>query len=116
MNLELQILTFVVSFLFGVFFGIELKLNYKFIYQSNKIYKIITTFFFIMTNVLIYFIILRKTNNGILHIYGVLAIILGFILEHFVEKHLINIFAKIFKKWYNSCYRVGVWYGKKKDV
>lgn len=111
MNLELQIQTFIVSFLFGIFFGIELKLNYKFIYQSKKIYKIMTTFFFVITNILVYFIILRKINNGILHIYGIIAIILGFLVEHFLSGYLSTIFTKVFKKWYNLKYKVGVWYG-----
>lgn len=101
MSLNIQINTFIASFLFGLFFGIELRLNHKFIYQSNKTYKILTTFFFVIVNVLIYFIILKKVNYGILHIYAILAIIIGFLVEHFGMKYLLDIFAKKQKKWYN---------------
>lgn len=102
MNLQKQILTFTFSFLFGMAFACLLKLNYKFIYQENKVYRILTTFFFVIIHILIYFILLQKINSGILHTYGMIAIISGFIMEYFVEKAMRNLFAKVFKRWYNS--------------
>lgn len=98
MNLQKQILTFTLSFLFGMVFAILLKLNYKFIYQENKVYRVLTTFFFVIIHILIYFILLQKINSGILHAYGIMAIIFGFITEYFVEKAMRNLFAKVFKK------------------
>ena len=98
MILKVQILTLIFSFLFGIIFDLEIKLNYKFIYQEKQIYKIITTFFFVMTNVLLYFIILQKINNGILHIYGIIAIIIGFTLSNYVIVFLQEKIEKIVKK------------------
>lgn len=98
MNLEKQILTFIFSLLFGLLFAIELKLNYRFIYQENKIYRITTTFLFVLINVFLYFILLQKINHGILHVYGILSIIIGVIIEHFVEKYLRGLFANKIKK------------------
>ena len=98
MILKVQILTLIFSFLFGIIFDLEIKLNYKFIYQEKQLYKIITTFFFVMTNVLLYFIILQKINNGILHIYGIIAIIIGFTLSNYVIVFLQEKIEKIVKK------------------
>lgn len=110
MQLYTQIITLLFSFLFGIIFSIELKLNHKFIYQNNKIYKIITTFLFVLINVLLYFIGLKKINNGILHMYGLISIMIGYIFEIYVEKFLSSFVAIKYKKWYNSNYRVGVAY------
>lgn len=96
--LNIQIKTLLFSFLFGIFFSVFLNINYKLIYNNKKFYRIITSFIFVMINVIIYFIILRKINNGILHIYSIFMIILGFIFENIVKKYIIGIFVKYIKK------------------
>lgn len=107
MDIKVQIITLVVSFLYGIFFSFFLSLNYKFIYSDKKIFKIIISFLIVIINVLLYFIILRKINCGIFHIYEVLSLILGFIIENWLS----GIIAKKIKKWYN--FIIGEWlYGK----
>ncbi len=94
MNIKLQIITLVFSYLYGIFFSFFLGLNYKFIYSDKKIIKTIISFLVVIISVLIYFIILKKINNGIFHIYEILCIIIGFISDNFVK----GIIAKKFKK------------------
>lgn len=91
MSLKVQIITLLYSFIYGIVFSILLNLNYKFIYEGKRIFKIIITFIFILDSMLLYFLILKKINYGILHIYEFLAIILGFILEN-------TLVAKLYKK------------------
>lgn len=86
MILKLQIISLVSSFLYGIFFYILSKLNYKFLY-NNK-YSLIIDFLFVIDNVLLYFIILRYINNGIFHVYFLLSIILGYILGNFIDKKI----------------------------
>lgn len=88
MDIKTQINTIIFSFLYGVFFSIMLGLNYKYIIGSKKILGIIVTFLFIMVNVLLYFIILRKINFGIFHQYEVLFIVLGFIVQNILSKFI----------------------------
>lgn len=88
MSLKLQIISLIVSFLYGIFFSFTLKINYKIVYNNNKILKIIGTFLYIIANALLYFYLLLKINNGIVHIYLLLSLLIGFILEN----------IKIFKK------------------
>lgn len=85
MDINTQFVTIGISFLFGIIFSLQLSLTYKFIYSDKKIYKIIFTFLLVLVNTLLYFILLKKFNNGILHPYGILFIIIGFIVEIFVK-------------------------------
>ncbi len=101
MSLNTQINTILASFLYGIFFSRMLDINYKFIYEAKKTYRIIISFLFIIVNVLLYFIILRKVNYGILHNYGVLSIIIGVIFDHFIVSKVVKLFTNKIKKCYN---------------
>ena len=90
MNIKLQIKTLLFSFLYGIFFSFFLSLNYKFIYSDKKILKTIISFLFIIVCVLLYFIILKKINYGIFHVYEILMIILGFVLENLIVRFIAN--------------------------
>ena len=70
MILKVQVISLIISFLYGILFYVT---TYKYKYY-RKIYLIV----FIDT--LIYFYALIKVNNGIIHIYMLLMIILGYIL------------------------------------
>lgn len=91
MSLSVQIFSFIFSFFYGIFFEILLDLNTKIINSSKLFVKIIGTFLFVLFNSILYFIILMKINNGILHIYFFLCILLGYTLSCKVGK-------KIFKR------------------
>ena len=84
MNIKLQIITLLVSFLYGIFFSFFLGLNYKYIYSDKKIFKTIISFLVIVISVLLYFIILKKINYGIFHVYEILALTIGFCLENWI--------------------------------
>lgn len=88
MILETQIYTLLFSFVFGIFFGFLVKINYFFLNNSNRIIKVLFTFAFVTLFTLIYFIILQKLNSGIIHIYYFIMLILGFCLEQFIEKRI----------------------------
>ena len=94
MNIKLQIITLLVSFLYGIFFSFFLGLNYKYIYSDKKIFKTIISFLVIIISVLLYFIILKKINYGIFHVYEILALAIGFCLENWIAA----IIAKRHKK------------------
>ena len=91
MNLETQIKLIIFSFIFGIFFALMIDINHKFLYINKKVFKIIFTFFFVLVNVFIYFLILKKINEGILHIYSFICIILGFFIEQLFHKKVVKI-------------------------
>jgi len=90
MNLETQIKLILFSFSFGIFLALMIDLNHKYLYSNKKTFKIIFTFIFTLINSLLYFILLQKINNGIIHIYSILCIIVGFFIEHIVRKKVVN--------------------------
>ncbi len=94
MSLDVQIKTIIISFVFGIYFNFFISLNYKIIYNKNKIFKIIGTFILVFLNTLIYFYLMMKVNNGYFHIYELLCIMIGFLVYRYLIENTL-------KKWYN---------------
>ncbi len=94
MDLKIQIATLLVSFLYGVAFSFLVSVNYKYLYQKNIFFRILFTFMFIFANVLIYFILLKKINQAILHPYSLGMILVGFCLEHRLHCLVVNYFKR----------------------
>lgn len=78
MTLKVQIISLMFSFFFGIVFSFFVNINYNFLFMKNKIIQVIITFFFVLDCALFYFLILKIINNGIIHPYFYLMIILGF--------------------------------------
>lgn len=79
-----------------------IRINYNYILNLNKLFKIIGTIILIFSNMLLYFIILLKINYGFIHIYLILMIIFGVYIEYIIDKYIV----KIKKKWYTQ-FKVG---------
>lgn len=94
MSLHSQILVIIVSFFFGIFFEIFHCINYKLIYNKRKIVKILFTFLLVFIQSLIYFYLLTKINNGIIHLYGILSIVVGILLFYFLKKTVSTFYKK----------------------
>ncbi len=87
MELIIQIRSLVFSFFYGVFFSFLLTNNYKFIHKGSLIYRITISILFVINNCLLYFIIIKKINNGIIHFYFVSMIVLGyFAVNPYIKK------------------------------
>lgn len=87
MRITTQIKTIIFSLIFGVLFSKLIEINYKYL-TKNKITNILITFIFIITCILIYFILLKKINNGIFHPYEILSIIIGFIIQNITKSRV----------------------------
>lgn len=94
MTLEIQIKSLLFSFLFGIYFAHIIKINYKFILLLNKLFRTLGTLLLIVSNVLLYFVILLKINYGLLHIYLILMIILGVYIEYLLNKLIVKYIKK----------------------
>lgn len=80
MDYKLQLLSFVVSFIFGIVFYLGNRLNSYLIKNEKLIFKYINTFLFIIDFVLLYIVLIYKVNQGIFHIYFIIIAVLGYIL------------------------------------
>lgn len=90
MVLGVQVISLLVSFVYGIFFYLTLELNSKFIYFSNLLVKIIYSLLFIFFHTLLYFLILMYINNGYVHVYFLLCIILGYLICKVVYKRFVK--------------------------
>ena len=87
MNLIIQIKSLLFSFLYGIFFSIFFRINTKYLYYEKIATRIIISFLFSIDMALLYFIIIKEINSGIIHPYFIGMIILGFIVTDFIIKH-----------------------------
>lgn len=99
MNANIQLISFVISFLYGIFFNLLTIINFKLIENIKVIYKHIITFVYVMDMAIIYIIILYNLNKGYFHIYFILTVFIGYVLSYLSYQKLlskINV-KKIFK-------------------
>lgn len=78
MNLKIQVFSLIFSFLYGILFSFLVNINYKYLFNKKKIFQVVFTFIFIIDMALIYFLVLKILNEGIIHSYFLLMIIFGF--------------------------------------
>ena len=88
MKLDIQIYSFISSFLFGLVFYFLLDIFNKLICKVNIVLKIIFSFLFVIALASLYFLILLFVNNGVVHIYFLLLILVGYILGYFINLRL----------------------------
>ena len=92
MNSTVQIISFIVSFIFGIIFYYLTKINFKLI-EDLKIYlKHFLTFIYTIDMAIIYMIIIYKLNKGYFHIYFIMMVVIGFIIGYVLDK---KYFSKI---------------------
>ncbi len=100
MSAKLQLITFVISFLYGILFYFLTILNFKLINNLKVYLKHIITFVYVIDMAIIYIIILYHLNKGYFHIYFILTVFLGFIVGAILKSKLISKInvKKIFKR------------------
>ena len=89
-ELNIQIISLIFSFLYGFLFYILLNLNYRFLTSSNLFVKILSSFLFVLLNTFIYFAILVYINKGYIHMYFLLSILMGYFFCKPIYKWFVN--------------------------
>lgn len=85
MELSTQIMSLVFSFGYGILVSYLFNLNYNFIYKSSILYKVVINILFCVNLGLVYFLLIKIINNGVVHVYFILMFLVGFSL--FVKKY-----------------------------
>ena len=80
MNSYIQLICLVFSFLYGCFIYYSNNLNIKIIKNKNILIKLILSIIYVFNISMLYVLFLYKINYGVLHIYFVLLIILGYVM------------------------------------
>lgn len=96
-----QLLSFFISFLYGIFFALVSRYHYKLVFSLKWVFRYILTFLFILDVSLFYILLLYYINQGVVHLYFLIITFLGYAFErylfpivkkyvkscHFIEKH-----------------------------
>ena len=90
-SLNYQLISIGFSFLYGFLFGFFIKINYSVLFNVNRLIRIIGTCFFMIDVSLLYFIVLKFINYGVIHVYFLFMFLFGwclfsFIWEQYVKK------------------------------
>jgi lipopolysaccharide export LptBFGC system permease protein LptF len=84
MQLDIQYFTLFYSFLFGIFYEIGYLFSRKALYHKKKGIKIFSSFFFCFLYAYLYYLVMEKVNNGIIHPYGILVSFLSIIMTYYL--------------------------------
>lgn len=93
MNLQVQINTLIFSFLYGIFFEITFHVTTPVIYHKINSIRYLGTFIFIILHVISYFLILQKINHGVVHVYSIFCLIIGYIASYNLKKYILSRFT-----------------------
>ncbi len=88
MILSTQIKSFIISFIYGIIYAALFNLNYKVLFFNKKSLIILTNIFFNFDIFLLYFLLLKMINNGVVHIYFLMLLLLGFVVGNKSTKKL----------------------------
>ena len=88
MSLIIQIQTIFYTFLFGLYFALMFNLLYRVLFGKSIVLNIISNFFFVIINSILYFYILFKVNSGRIHIYLLFIFLISFFLYNLLFKKI----------------------------
>ena len=87
MNSYIQVLSFIISFIYGIIFYLLTRFNNYILENKHKVLRFIITLVFIVDVVILYVYLMYKVNNGYFHIYFIIVVIIGFvIMNKFYDK------------------------------
>lgn len=97
MNSYVQVISLVVSFIYGILFYTFTKFNYFIIENRGVLFKFIVTLVFIIDVVVLYIYLMYKLNNGYFHIYFIIMLVVGYGIMVKSQSKLKNICQKCVK-------------------
>lgn len=88
MDYKVQIISFIFSFIFGGFFYLTSVYNYRVINKYSVFFKYLITMVYTLDVALIYILFMYKINYGVIHIYFVIVLFLGFYVTSLYRKKI----------------------------
>lgn len=90
MTSKMQLISFLVSFIYGVIFYYLTIINFRLI-KDLKIYiQHIITFIYVIDMIIIYIILLYHLNKGYFHIYFIGMVMIGYFVGFITNKKLLS--------------------------
>lgn len=88
MSAGVQLFTFLVSFLYGILFSLLTRWHFHVLIPNSVIMKYLSTILFMLDIVLGYVIIMYHINQGVIHIYFLVFVFLGFVTDIVLHKYV----------------------------
>lgn len=85
MNLDLQLKAIIISYLYGLFFTLTTYLFHKQLFQIKTFAKIVINLIFSFSHFILYFLILYRLNNCLIHPYFFLSLAFGIITVYIIK-------------------------------
>lgn len=98
MNSYVQVLSFIVSFIYGLVFYLLSYANKIMINNKNNVIKLLITLVFVIDMVILYIYIMYKINYGMIHPYFVAVVFFGYIVMMFMFDKCVSLLKKLIKK------------------
>lgn len=101
MDASLQLFSFFVSLCFGFVFHFLANWHFQVTDTYSLFVKYLSTFMFMVDVILAYVLIMYHINDGIIHIYFLSFVFIGFFLYGILQKHvkLRNILSPLLSKF-----------------
>ena len=77
MNLEIQIQSIFISFIYGLFYSLVYNILYFVLYSNNKVILLISNILFNISLLTLFFYLMYLINNANIHPYFICLLILG---------------------------------------
>ena len=90
MTSSMQLITFLVSFIYGVIFYYLTIINFKLIKYLKIYIQHIITFIYVIDIIIVYIILLYHLNKGYFHIYFIGMVIIGYFVGFITNKRLLS--------------------------
>lgn len=98
MNSYIQVISFLISFVYGVIFYLFTRFNKFMLSNKNNVIKLLVTLVFVIDMVILYIYIMYRVNFGMIHPYFVAVVLIGYIAMIFLYDKCIVFIKKYLRK------------------
>lgn len=84
MSLKIQIISLLVSFIYGIFTFFVYNYISQFLFSTKIVNKILSNLIFVLFMTLLYFLVMVKINYAVIHPYFLGVFAVGFLLSRYV--------------------------------
>ncbi len=98
MNSYIQVISFLISFIYGIIFYLFTRFNKYMLINKNNVIKLLVTLVFVIDMVILYIYVMYKVNFGMIHPYFVAVVLVGYIFMMFLYDKCSMLIKRCLKK------------------
>ncbi len=98
MNSYIQVISFLISFVYGVIFYLFTRFNKFMLSNKNNVIKLLVTLVFVIDMVILYIYIMYRVNFGMIHPYFVAVVLIGYVVMMLLYDKCVVFIKNVLKK------------------